>query len=141
MYWKKCFWWNFEQKSIFGDEIWALEAFCDTKTLKLGLSTTSCRHGGLKAKTKWPFFTFFCTRANHLRPAIDRAQSELFRTFFLDQMRFLSRPKWRQLFLPIFAFWPFLRFRSFLIFFTIFQFLEIILPAFDIKINISINIS
>ena len=38
-------------------------------------------------KTYWPFLGFSCTRTDHLTWPIDRARSQLFRTFFLASLR------------------------------------------------------
>ena len=72
-----------------------------------------------KSKNILTFFQFYCAGTDHLTWPIDRARSQLSRTFFLDSLRSILRPKRPHLYWIIFfAFSVFL-----LIFFIFVHFL------------------
>ena len=95
---KKCFWSNFWPKLIFENEFYCFRAIPALKTSKFLLLTTRRIHGGPKSKNLLTFLQFSCARTDHLTWPIDRARSQLFRTFFLDSLRSILRPKRPHLF-------------------------------------------
>ena len=116
---------NCQQNLIFSVRNQAFRPFRSIKPSIFWLSTTCRCQNALPDQKNVTFFVILLARGDLSTSPIDRARSQLPRTFFPASVRFIQRPKRPHLFLPFFtilAFSPFLRFLSFFIFFHHFSF-------------------
>ena len=105
------------QKNVFDENfgqnlfLWAKfnlsEPFGHSKHPKYGRQQYGANMVVKNPKTCWPFLHLSWTRTDHLTWPIDKARSQLFRTFFLASLRSFKLPNGLICFRPFFAFWWF----------------------------------